>query len=166
MPRGPRARGFVNIDVQWAEPITLVDGARFGLIYALAEIGLIPDTPGVYVFGRQFGESVSPLYIGQAQRLRHRIDQQLNNVRLMKALESAASGARILLYGEVLLKRGQRAQRVLEVVEVALIEHALAAEHALINKQGTKWPVHSLSFRGNRASRQVAPLRMNVRARR
>lgn len=154
----------MDIEVQWATPIELVDGQRFGLIYAVAEIGLIPETPGVYVFGRQFGDSVSPLYIGQAQRLRQRIDQQLNNVRLMKGLEAAASGARILLYGELLLKRGQRLPRVLNVVEAALIEYALTAEHQLLNKQGTKTPVHTLAFRGNRASRQVAPLRMNVRA--
>ena len=100
--------------------------------------------------------------IGKAGQAR--VEQQLNNVRLMKGLESYPSGTRILLYGELLLKRGQRLSRVLDVVEAALIEYALAEDHILLNKQGTKTPTHTLSFRGNHASRQVAPLRMKVRA--
>jgi hypothetical protein len=154
----------MDIEVQWAEPIELVNGVRQRLIYALPNVGLIPDGPGVYVFGRQFGEAVAPIYVGQAQSLTQRVEQQLNNVRLMKGLESYPSGTRILLYGELLLKRGQRLSRVLDVVEAALIEYALAEDHILLNKQGTKTPTHTLSFRGNHASRQVAPLRMKVRA--
>lgn len=154
----------MDIEVQWADPIELVNGARQRLIYALPDIGLIPDGPGVYVFGRKFGSSVAPLYVGQAGSLAQRIEQQLNNVRLMKGLEVAPSGTRILLFGELLLKRGQRLSRVVDVVEAALIEYALAGDHILLNKQGTKTPTHTLSFRGNRASRQVAPLRLKVRA--
>jgi hypothetical protein len=152
----------MDIRVVWQQPISLIDGDGQGMIYALGP-GAIPDRPGVYVFARQHGETVSPLYIGQALNLAKRVPQQLNNVRLMLGIQNAPTGERILLVGEVALRRGQRSRRVLEVVENALIERALGNEYELLNKQGTRTPVHAISFEGNRASRHVSPLRMNVR---
>ena len=154
----------MEIRVVWQQPIPLVDGSKQSLIYVPRDPASIPDRPGVYIFGRRFGDTVTPLYIGKAENLARRIEQQLNNVRLMKGIENAPTGERILLVGELSLRPGQRVPRVLEVLENALIEFALTNEHEILNKQGTRTPFHTLTFEGNRASRQVAPLRMNVRS--
>lgn len=155
----------MEIRIVWQQPIPLVEGSKESLrIYVPRDPGEIPERPGIYIFGRRHGDTVSPLYIGKAESLLRRIEQQLNNVRLMKGIENAPTGERILLLGELSLRPGQRVPRVLEVVENALIEFALANEHEILNKQGTRTPFHTLTFDGNRSSRQVAPLRMNVRS--
>jgi hypothetical protein len=92
----------MDIRVVWQQPISLIDGSKQSLIYAVRDPSAIPDRPGVYVFGRRFGDTVSPLYIGKAENLTKRIEQQLNNVRLMKGIENAPTGERILLVGELL----------------------------------------------------------------
>jgi hypothetical protein len=55
----------------------------------------------------------------------------------MNGLKQAEAGRRMLLIGEVDLRGGQRVQRVLDVVESALIEYALAKGHELLN--GSSW---------------------------
>ena len=155
----------MDIRVVWQQPIPLRDGSAEGLIYACEDPALIPNRPGVYVFARRHGDSVSPLYIGQAENVAKRIPQQLNNVKLMKGIENAPTGERILLVAELALKPGQQAARVLEVVENALIEYALSNEFEILNKQGTHTPVHAIAFEGNATSRRISPLRMNVRQR-
>jgi hypothetical protein len=156
----------VDIQVTWHQPIRLHDGSDQNFIYCCndADFENLPKTAGVYIFARRFGKTVSPLYIGQATRLKIRLKQQFNNTRLMKGIERATLGHRILIIGEIQLRPGQKAPQVLNVVESALIEHALANGHDLLNKQGTKTPVHVIrSSSGNLASRQVAPLIMYVR---
>ena len=158
----------MDIQVSWHKPIRLRLGKHKNSIYSCDTIDYekLPRTPGVYIFARRFGKKVIPLYIGQASRLKNRLDQQFNNARLMKGIENAAIGHRILIIGEVILKGGQKVPQVLDVVESALIEHALANGHELLNKLGIKTPVHVIrSNSGNVASRQVAPLVMHVRKR-
>lgn len=140
----------MDIHVRWLEPIPLISGERQGLIYMLKDASAIPSGPGVYAFARKFGERVAPLYVGRAENLAKRIDQQFNNVRLMMGLKNAERGKLILLVGELKLRRGQRANRVLEVVENALIAWALEKEHDILNRQGTRTPFHTISFRGGR----------------
>ena len=82
----------MEIRVVWQQPIPLVDGSSQSLIYVPPDPAAIPDRPGVYIFGRRHGETVSPLYIGKAENLARRIEQQLNNVRLMKGIENAPTG--------------------------------------------------------------------------
>jgi len=153
----------MNIRVVWQQPIPLKDGASRGFIYVVSDPKAIPERPGVYTFARRFGDTVSPLYIGQARNLKLRIDQQLNNVKLMMGIQNAQAGERIVLVGELSLQPGQQVPRVLDVVENALIELALVNEYELLNKQGTHTPFHSISFEGNTSSHHIAPARMRVR---
>jgi hypothetical protein len=156
----------MRIDVAWSRPLPLRDGSAELLTYTCDELDPSFDEPGVYVFARRHGQRVSPLYIGQASRLKQRVEQQFaNNARLMNGLKQAEAGQRILLLGRVQFKRGQQLKQVLNVLESALIEHSLAQGHELLNKRGAKTPVHTISFQGNRASRCIAPLHMNVRKR-
>ena len=112
------------------------------------------------MFARKYGKSVYPLYIGQASRLAGRIEGQFNNLRLMVGIQNAQAGRRILLIARLYLKPGQQMSKVLDIVESALIKHALAQGHDLLNQQGTKTRVHRIKSKGNSASRQVAPLTM------
>ena len=151
------------INCSWSEPISLVDGTKENQIYHTDEIDRIPDKPGIYVFARSHGESVSPMYIGQADNLKKRIEQQFNNVNLMMSIKNAPKAKRILLYCEAKIHKRQNRKQVLAILENALIDHALSEGHVLVNKQGTKRPTHKIEFKGNRTSEKVAPRKMYVK---
>jgi hypothetical protein len=153
----------VKIALTWDKPLRLRDGTKFSQVYYCPKLDRISNKAGVYVFARSFGAAVAPLYVGQASRLRRRIEQQFkSNVRLMISLKRADIGHRILLVGRVKLDRGQSKKKVLDIVESALIKHALTQGHILLNKQGVKTRVHIIKSKGNRSSKQIAPLAMLV----
>ena len=148
----------MDIRLKWLEPLDLIDGSRDALIYDVDGWDYIPDEPGVYIFARMHGDSVAPLYIGRATSLSTRIEQQLyNNVRLMTGLKNAAAGYRVLLVGQLQTQRGQRLQTVLQMVESALIRSALVEGFELLNVQGTRTPVHTITSSGNRDARAWLP---------
>ncbi len=151
----------LNIEASWSQPIRL-RLARFGAIYECEDPDRIPTESGVYIFGREHGEAAAPLYIGKALNLRRRIEQQLNSVRLMTGIREAERGGRFVIYCAPQLKRGQRAIRVITILERALIAHALAEDFELLQTQGTRTPNHTIRFSGNRTSEDLAPRRMRV----
>lgn len=154
---------MLSIDAKWAKPLKLLDGSKQQAIYRLADISKIPETPGAYVFARKHGVNWVPLYIGETENLRKRTEQNLNDVWLMKGIESSSSGRRLFLYCEVKTKKDQKLKKVLEVLQEALIEHAMSAGHQLLNTQLTKKKTHTITFKGNRASEKLAPRTMYVR---
>lgn len=153
----------LNIDARWSQPIDL-RLAKAGAIYECEKLQEIPSEAGIYIFGRCHGESRTPLYIGKALNLRRRIEQQLNSVRLMTGIKEAQNGSRFLIYCVPQIKRGQRVAQVVKLLEDALIAHALAFDHELLQKQGTKRPNHTIKFSGNRVSEALAPRHMRVSA--
>lgn len=148
----------------WSKALPLSNGADSNLIYSVKDLDSIPNKSGVYVFARSHGQNVIPMYVGQADKLKSRILQQLNNVRLMKGIEKMPNGKRVLLYCEAKIGRGQTKKKVLAVLENGLIDHALSEGHELLNKQGTKRPAHSITFYGNRTSEKLAPRNMLIRS--
>jgi hypothetical protein len=148
----------MDIRLRWHEPLYLEqEGA---LIYHIDEDDwdYIPDKPGVYIFARMHGQAIAPLYIGKATSLSERICQQLNNnVRLMRGLQDAPSGYRVLLLGELLPRPGQRIASILGLAEASLIRSALVEGFELLNIQGTRTPVHTLTSSGNREARDWLP---------
>ena len=148
----------MDIRIRWLEPIDLQHGGA--LIYNINEDDwdYIPEEVGVYIFARMHGESIVPLYIGRATNVSERIWQQLNNnVRLMRGLEDAQSGYRVLLVGELVTRPGQRIASVLRLAEAALIRAAWVGGLELLNIQGTRAPVHTLTSSGNRGARSWLP---------
>jgi len=148
----------MDIGLRWLESIDLVEGGA--LIYDIEENDwdYIPEEPGVYIFARMHGDAIAPLYIGRATNLSERIWQQLNNnVRLMRGLEDAQSGYRVLLVGELVPRPGQRIASALRLAESALIRSALVEGYELLNIQGTRTPVHTLRSSGNRDARSWLP---------
>lgn len=150
----------MKIALKWEKPIRLRDGSTENRIYNCRGTEKFPRKPGEYVFARKFGKNVFPLHVGQASKLRDRIEGQFNNLRLMMGIKNAPTGRRILLVARLNLKRGQQMNKVLDIVESALIKNALAQGHDLLNQQGTKTRVHVIRSVGNSSSRQVAPLTM------
>jgi len=124
--------------------------------YICPDLTLLPEEPAVYIFGRQHGNNFSPLYIGKALNLRQRMQQQFDSLKLMSSLKAAATGSRFLIYCRPTLKQGQKASKVIKVMEDALIAHALADGYELLQKQGTLRPNHSIKFAGNRVSEAIA----------
>jgi hypothetical protein len=89
----------------------------------------------------------------------------LNNLKLMRQVQSwNKNGARVLLLGYLQTHGSQDEAKVLDIAERALIEHGLAEGHPLVNVQGTRKPVHTLSFSGGKLSEQLAPQEMFVKA--
>jgi hypothetical protein len=155
---------MLNIEAHWAEAIELVRPSAGGLIYDSSKKTQIPDVSGAYIFARQHGNNVVPMYIGEAQNIRKRFDQHLkNSVLLMNALRRAGNGKRIFIWCVPQPKKKQNQKKARTILQDALIENALAEGHQLVNKHGTKVPVHTIDFKGNRVSEKLAPRQMCYR---
>ena len=152
----------MDLELSWRSPVRLRDGRSERLIYA-CEYASLPDGPGIYVFGRRFGPNVEPIYIGKAGNVRRRVRQHIeNNIRLMRSIEDAKLGNRVVLVGEWIPKPGQQAKRVLQILEAALIKYALAEGYELVNVHGTKTHVHELSMAGNRSGTRLFRRSMKI----
>ena len=151
----------MNLRIFWHSPFDLVSAPD--LIYDVQSIEDIPEAPGIYIFVRSYGDSLAPLYVGKAGNLFQRIGQQLNNTRLMKGIENAQKGYRQLLIGELQSGRGQQSESAIAILETTFIQYFLAEGHELLNKQGTKTHVHSISSEGNRVCKRFFPTTMTHR---
>jgi hypothetical protein len=149
--------GIMQIDVLWRPPLELWNASADNLIYDCSWADLL-DSPGVYVFARRFGGAITPLYVGKGQSLRGRVHQQLKtNIRLMKGIENAPIGGRILLPALVTTRSGRYVDHALELVERTLIEHYLSESYELLNIQGTRIAADEIAFGGNSFGRQTCP---------
>ncbi len=147
----------MRLDIHWTKPILLRDASAENLIYAV-ELSKLPQTSGIYIFGRRWGRDIEVLYIGKANNIRKRAKSQLNNLRLMQHLRNAKSGTRVLMSCRLVTKPGQRLEKSLLLVERALIRHFLAEGHDLVNKQGTRLRRHEIVSSGNHPKRLIPPL--------
>lgn len=153
----------MDLEVTWHKPLKLKDGAKDNLIFKVDDIDKWYGCSGLYMFCRRHGENIMPLYIGKADNIGKRINQQLNNTKLMKGIENALNGEKVLVIGEFISKGGQGTTKAISIIEKALIEHALGKGLDLINKQGTKTKVHKLSFSGYQAAKSFTGQAMNVK---
>lgn len=147
----------MKLYVEWSAPIPLRNATRENLIYKL-DLDQLPAAAGVYVLGRRWGNDFEALYVGKAKAIRWRLRSQLNNLRLMQHLRNAKAGTRIALVGRVVTKPGQRLERVLPLVERALIRYFLSEGHDLVNIQGTHLRRHEIVSSGRHPKRFVPGL--------
>lgn len=152
----------MQINANWSQPLTLTKDRKGKLVYTV-DLEDIPQSPGVYIFGRQHGESIAPIYIGETLTLRGRIKSHLESVPLMHAVRDAPAGNRFLIYCTVKTRSKERAKRQIVILERALILHAQAEGHQIVNKKGTKLPTDTICFSGNRTSEALAPRKMLVK---
>lgn len=153
----------MDLELRWHAPVLLRDAGEDRLIYSCDELDLIPEVAGVYVFGRLYGDRFEPLYIGKAVCLRRRIQQHFKvSVQLMRGIENARAGSRVVVVGEWIPRSGQQVRRSLPVIERALIKMALAKGYEILNSAGTKTPVHTLSLRGSRIGTRLFGTKMSI----
>jgi hypothetical protein len=104
----------------------------------------IPRGPGIYVFGRRWGQSFEALYVGKAESLPSRVAQQMNNLKLMRHVFEARQGQRVVVVGTFEAKPGQQSLRCLPILERAFIRYFLAKGDDLVNIHGTRLRQHSI----------------------
>lgn len=111
---------------------------------------LLPDGPGVYIFGRRFGtKAFEALYIGKASTsVLGRVRAQFNNRRLMNHVKGAAIGKRVLLVGCFRPGPRQKPAKCLPIIERALIRHFLERDDDLVNIMGTRLKTHEIKSGG------------------
>lgn len=154
----------MRISVTWHAPVRLP--TPMTRLHERFDLEVLPDEAAIYLFARRFGLRMQVLYVGKATALRKRIKQQLNNLKLMQAIDGSAIGPRMLIYGTLNCRPGQRVDAVLEIVERALIDHYTEAGDQLINKLGTKLPVDVIEFDGNLLARRRSGRELRVPKRR
>jgi hypothetical protein len=152
----------MQIKASWSKPIPLTKCKPGGLIYEL-DLEALPPEPGVYVFARQYGDNVTPIYIGETISVRERVKGHLKSLPLMRAIENASNGNRFLIFCTVKAGSQNKAKKHIKVVERALIFHAQSEGHELFNKKGTKLPTDSITLSGNRTSEAIAPRLMLIK---
>lgn len=137
----------MKLNIKWNKPIALVKEKNNGLIYSL-KLDKVPDAPGIYIFGRLYGTTYEALYVGKSGNLRKRIKEHLNNLKLMKHLEKAKSGERIMITGQAVTLPGQKLEDVIRILERAFISHFLEKGHDLVNVNGVAIKHHEINSEG------------------
>ena len=138
----------MKIYLEWSRPLPLADGSAQNLIY-VPDPEKVPRAPGVYVFGRRRRNGgFEALYVGKANNLRSRVWGQRKNLPLMKHLEGARYGERVVRIGIFNARPGQNPGKCLPIIERALIRYFLSEGHDLVNKQGTRLRRHEISSEG------------------
>jgi len=150
------------VSVVWHRPVRLHDSEKF--IY-WCDIDRIPRKPGVYVFAKQWGTRLVPMYVGKAQNIKARVVQQLTgNVRLMRGIENEDIGRRVVVAGELERKPGVNVAKAVHIIEAALMAKFIEDGYELLNAAGTKRPHHKLEFSGNLRCRRLSGTRIEVKA--
>jgi len=135
----------MKLSLEWSRPIKLRDATAENLIYTL-DYERLPAGRGIYVFGREWGKKkFEALYVGSSSNIPSRVKWQLNNLKLMQHLKRAKTGTRVIVLAKVRTKPGQRLDKVLALVERALIRHFLLEGHDLVNKQGSRIQRHEIT---------------------
>jgi len=148
----------MKLEVEWMRSILLRDARRDeNLIYNVT-LERLSSTAGIYIFGRRWGDQFEALYVGKANSIRPRVKGQLNNLRVMRHLQSAKTGKRVLLVGRVITKPGQQLEKCLLLVERALIRYFLSEGHDLVNMLGTRIRRHEVSSSGKLPKRFIPGL--------
>ena len=139
---------IMKLYLEWKKPVPLRKARKGGISIYQINLDVLPDVPGIYVFARRWGRSYESLYVGQSTNIRRRIRGHLNNLRLMKHLENAKTGGRVVIASEAVTKPGQQLKKVLLTLERALIRHFLSEGHDLVNRQGVRLRRHEISSEG------------------
>lgn len=124
--------------IVWERPIPIRKKSASKLSYSI-DVTRIPTSPGIYIFARRWGRTYEALYVGKSNSLRKRISTHLkNNLQLVRHIDNASSGKRVIIVGLPSTKPGQQMPNVLRTLEMAVIRHFLSEQHDLVNKQGTR----------------------------
>jgi hypothetical protein len=147
----------MDIAISWDSPLPLMYHSKGRALYSV-EWEPIPEAyPGIYLFIRAWGDNHDVLYVGKATKLRTRVAQQFNNLNLMRGIESAPTGARLLVVGTYWPNKGAQLKIMLPMIERAIIRHYLDLGHPLLNIQGTKLVKHAINSERSSGLKNVIP---------
>jgi hypothetical protein len=149
----------MELKIAWQAPILLRDAARDERLIYNFQRSKLPESPGVYIFGRRHSGHFEALYVGKAGNIRGRAHGQLKNLPLMLHLQKAKSGKRLVYAGRFIPKPGQREEKCVALLERALIRYFLSEGHDLVNIQGTRLRRHEVT---SNPSRWIVPKLMFV----
>jgi hypothetical protein len=128
----------MRLALEWTIELPLIDGK--------VAVDELPVGPGIYIFARRHGKSFEALYVGRASNLKNRVTYQLNNLKLMKHIESAKNGDRVLIIGLFKAKQKQTPAACLPIIERAVIRHFIGEGDNLVNIHGTVIREHVVSI--------------------
>ncbi|MGH6682632.1 MAG: hypothetical protein ACRECA_01685, partial [Pseudolabrys sp.] len=149
----------MKLQLEWTRAMPLKVAPRDeNLIYTFDHMKL-PETGGVYIFGRRYGKDFEALYVGKANEIRWRVRGQLKNLPLMLHLQKAKNGKRVIMAGKFISKPGQQEGKCLALLERALIRYFLSEGHDLVNKQGSRLRRHEIT---SKKTRRLIPRLMFV----
>lgn len=138
----------MRLTIQWISSQPLTDGSGNGLFYA-TRLDKLPKECGIYIFGRRWGKKkFEALYVGRTTNIRGRVMKQLNDVRLMQHVKSAAAGKRVLMAGTFATRSDLKKKKCLPLLERAFIRYFVLEGHDLVNKQGTRIRRHEVQSTG------------------
>lgn len=155
----------MQLQVRWQAPIELKSGARDNLILMADGLDEWMEVPGVYIFARLFDNKLFPLYIGKGEKLGKRIWQHFErSTALMHQVRDSKKGSKVLVLGEFTPGRRQNTALCIELIERALIDHALMEGHELLNIRGTRAASHKVCFSGFLPARNLTGPALNFKA--
>jgi len=139
----------MEIEIQWNKPIPFKKVNKGASIYDI-DLEKVPDKKGIYVLARRYNRTYYALYVGEStvRTIRGRIRKHLNNLKLMRHLESAKSGERVLITGIPFPKGGQNSIKIIKIMEQAFIRHFMSEGHDLVNSKGTRIRYHEINSKG------------------
>ncbi len=153
----------MDIKINWVQSMELLDGTSNDMVYVLPEKFKIPTEAGIYIFARKYGETISAVYIGKADNLRQRLEQQFDKVQLMMALRNSGKGKKVLLWGRIKTKGKKKLSKIFKIIEPHFIEYATINGHELVNIKGTKSATHKITNVGNLDIRKILKNKMNLK---
>jgi hypothetical protein len=143
---------MMKIHIDWQKPIPL---RRLSAKDVERVLSMLEKEPGIYIFGRMWGSTFSPLYVGQAERIYGRVKTQLNNRALIEHVLNAKIGRRCLVVVYLVRNSHHGIKDPLDISEKALIRHFVAEGYDLHNKLGTKTPKHEVVSEGVRPKKAI-----------
>ncbi|MDE3058491.1 MAG: GIY-YIG nuclease family protein [Bacteroidota bacterium] len=152
----------MQIKANWKKPIELRNGRNENLIYQIS-FDEIPYYGGCYAFYNKWGNSITILYIGKADNIHRRVEQQFNNLKLMMGIKNAINGNKFLMFCQIQGKNGTMGyKKNVKKLERQLIKYATLEGHDLLNQKGTKIKYQQIHFKGNRDSEYMFGRKMNI----
>ncbi len=123
------------VELFWHKAINLVD-VDYNRKHEL--ISNIPNSYGIYIFHRRFGEYGEALYIGKASNLKRRIYQELDARGIIEHVKNSKKGMKLLSFAEIIVHGNCDKEKRIEDIESAIIEISMYREGSLFNTKKTK----------------------------
>lgn len=115
----------MKLKITWEKPVPLIKAKDHEELIYLVNEKKILNVPGIYIFARHYGKCYEALYVGKSTNLRNRVRGHMNNLKLMKYLEHAKTGKRVVIIGRAVPLPGQMLNNILPALERTFIRHFL-----------------------------------------